>query len=89
MNQVDLTTISDDMFEQLIQGHIAWAAAWDGVLSDNVFFGIWTAYKRPPLQLQAQLVDGQLKFIAPPESYIKVIDNRIYLDNGLELVINL
>lgn len=84
-------SVSPTEFEQAVQQYIHWAADWDSALPADVFFGIWADFQqaKKPLQLYAQVVQGQLKFMAPTEGAIKVVDNAIYLEDGRELVIHL
>jgi len=91
MNKLAIDNISHEEFEKAIQEHITWASEWDGALPADVFFGLWADLHRPkqPLELKAHLIEGQLKITAPPYGPVKVVDNRIYLEDGLELIINL
>lgn len=84
-------SVSTTEFEHAVQQYIHWAADWDGALPADVFFGIWADFQqaKKPLQLHAQIVQGQLKFMAPTEGAIKVMDNTIYLEDGRELMIHL
>lgn len=86
-----IESVSTAEFENAIQQYISWAAAWDGALPADVFFGIWTDFQqaKKPLKLHARIVQGQLKFMTPTEGPIKVVDNAIYLEDGRELVIHL
>jgi hypothetical protein len=78
-------------FENAVKEYIRWAAAWDGALPADAFFGVWAdlQQEKKPLKLQARVVQGQLKFVTPTEGAIKVVDNSIYLEDGRELVIQL
>jgi hypothetical protein len=91
MNKSAIDNISHEEFERAIQEHITWASEWDGALPADVFFGLWADLHREKqtLELKAHLIEGRLEITAPPESPVKVVDNRIYLEDGLELIINL
>jgi hypothetical protein len=64
---------------------------WDGSLPADTFFGVWADLQKEkkPLALKARVVKGRLELTAPPDSAVKVTDNRIYLENGVELIIDL
>lgn len=92
MNESTIDSISQEDFETTLQAHIRWASDWDGSLPAAVFFGVWTdllQLRKQPVELKVRVVAGRLEIAAPPESPLKVVDNHIYLDNGLELIINL
>jgi hypothetical protein len=98
MNQATIDTISQQAFDQAIEQYISWASVWDGALPADVFFptgmlrnGVWADLKRQerPVELHARIVKGHLQLAAAPESPIRVRDNRIYLEDGRELVIQL
>ncbi len=86
-----IESIPEQEFENNIQEYIAWAAAWDGALPSDVFFGVWAdlQQEKRPLEIKAQIVHGRITFTTSPESPIKVVNNTIYLEDGRELVINL
>jgi hypothetical protein len=91
MNQATIDTISQQTFDQAIEQYISWASEWDGALPADVFFGVWADLKRQerPVELHARIEKGHLKLAAAPESPIRVRDNRIYLEDGRELIIQL
>jgi hypothetical protein len=88
-----IDTASQESFEEAVQTYISWAAEWDGSLPADTFFGVWADLQKEkdkaPLALKARIVEGRLELMAPPHSGVKATDNRIYLENGLELVIDL
>lgn len=91
MNQATIDAVSEDEFGEAIQTYISWAAEWDGSLPADTFFGVWADLQKEkePLALKARVVKGRLELYAPPDSTVKVTDNHIYLENGLELIIDL
>ena len=91
MTPETIESVSTTEFEDAVKQYINWAAAWDGALPADVFFGIWADFQqeKKPLRLQARVVQGQLKFMTPVEGSIKVVNNAIYLEDGRELVIQL
>ena len=91
MNKSAIDNISHEEFERAIQEHITWASKWDGALPADVFFGLWAELhsEKRTLELKAHLIEGRLEITAPSESPVKVVDNHIYLEDGLELIINL
>jgi hypothetical protein len=91
MNQPTIDTVEEDVFDEAVQTYISWAAEWDGSLPADTFFGVWVDLRkeREPLSLKARVVGGRLELSAPPDSAIKVTDNHIFLENGLELIIDL
>lgn len=46
MIQPRLDAISREELEEAVESYIAWASDWDGALSADVFFGIWSAFQR-------------------------------------------
>lgn len=82
---------SSDVFAQVLDDYISWAADWDGSLPPDVFFGVWAdlQHEKKPLEIHARIVHGQLQFTSPVEGAIKVADNSIYLEDGRQLVIQL
>jgi hypothetical protein len=91
MEQPTPDTISQSEFEQAIEQYTSWASEWDGALPADVFFGVWADLQRQERQveLRARVVEGHLQFTAAPSSPLRVQDNRIYLEDGRELVIQL
>lgn len=86
-----IDTISQQEFNQAIEQYISWASEWDGALPADVFFGVWADLQRQgrPVELRARIVKGRLQLATAPESPIRARDNRIYLEDGRELVIQL
>jgi len=91
MDQPTIDTISQQEFEEAIEQYIGWAAEWDGALPADVFFGIWADFQRQesPVELHARIVEGHLQLVSTPGSPVRVQDNRIWLEGGRELVIQL
>jgi len=91
MDQPTIDTVSQQAFDKAIERYISWASEWDGALSADVFFGVWADFQHRdrPVELHAHIVEGRLQLSAPPESSVRVYDNRIYLEDGRELVIQL
>jgi len=60
-------------------------------LPADVFFGVWAdfQYRERPVELRAHIVKGRLQLTATPGSPVQAQDNRIYLGDGRELVIQL
>ena len=91
MSQPAIDTISQQEFDEAIERHIHWASEWDGALPADVFFGVWAdlQQEKKSLELRARIVEGRLQLAPAPESSIRVQENRIYLEDGRELVIQL
>jgi hypothetical protein len=91
MDQPTIDAVKEEVFDEAVQTYISWAAEWDGSLPADTFFGVWSDFRkeREPMSLKARVVEGRLELSAPPDSAIKVTDNHIYLENGLELIIEL
>ncbi len=89
--QPTIETVSQEEFDETLQRYISWAAEWDGSLPADVFFGAWAdlAQSESPVQLQARVVEKRLELSAPTKSSIRTRHNRIYLEDGRELVIQL
>ena len=87
----NIENISQEEFDETLRRYISWAAEWDGSLPAEVFFGAWADLQgdRSPVELQARIVEKQLELSAPSESSIRTARNRIYLEDGRELVIQL
>jgi hypothetical protein len=86
-----LDTVSQSEFDQAIARYISWASEWDGALPADVFFGVWADFQREDRQveLRARVVEGHLQFTSVSPSPLRVQSNRIYLEDGRELVIQL
>jgi hypothetical protein len=91
MTQPGIDDLSHEEFEKILQDHITWASEWDTVLPAQDFFGLWADLqeKKQPVALKAHIVQGRLEFTAPAQSAIKTVENRIYLEDGRELIIDL
>jgi hypothetical protein len=91
MDQSTIDTISQQEFDEAIEQYISWASEWDGALPADVFFGVWADFQHPerPVELRARIVEGRLQLAATPGSPLRVRDNRIYLEDGREVVIQL
>ncbi len=91
MDQPTIDTISQQEFDEAIEQYISWASEWDGALPADVFFGLWADLQRRerPVELRARIVEGRLQLSSMPGSPVRVQDNRICLEDGRELVIQL
>lgn len=91
MSQSSIDTISQQEFNEAIEQYISWASEWDGALPADVFFGVWAdlQHRERPLELRARIVEGRLQLTPMPGSPVQVRDNRICLEDGRELVIQL
>ena len=91
MSEPTIDTIPSDEFTAAVEAHFNWAATWDGALPPDTFFGVWADLQKEkkPTALKARVVKGRLHLTAPSDSGVKVADNRIFLENGAELVIEL
>ena len=91
MEEPTLEPISQPEFDRAIARYISWASEWDGALPADVFFGVWADFQREDRQveLRARVVEGHLQFTNASPSSLRVESNRIYLEDGRELVIQL
>jgi hypothetical protein len=91
MDQPTIDTISQQEFDKAIEQYTRWASEWDGALPADVFFGVWADFQHGdrPVELRARIVEGHLQLTTMPGSPVQVRDNRIYLEDGRELVIQL
>ncbi|MBC8264594.1 MAG: hypothetical protein H8E47_10780 [Anaerolineales bacterium] len=91
MDQATIDTISQQEFDEAIEQYISWASEWDGALPADVFFGVWADFqhRERPVELCACVVEGRLQLTPMPGSPVRVRDNRICLEDGRELVIQL
>jgi hypothetical protein len=91
MDQSTIDTISQQEFDEAIEQYISWASEWDGALPADVFFGVWAdlQHRERPVELRARIVEGRLQLTTMPGSQVRVQDNRIYLEDGREMVIQL
>ena len=91
MKEPTLGAISQSDFDRAIARYISWASECDGALPADVFFGVWADLQREERQveLRARVVEGHLQFTSTSPSPLRVQNNRIYLEDGRELVIQL
>ena len=91
MDQPAVGTISQQAFDKAIEQYIRWASEWDGALPADGFFGVWAdlQHREQSVELRAQIVEGRLQLVPMPGGPFQVQGNRIYLDDGRELVIQL
>jgi len=59
--------------------------------ASGVFFGIWADFqpRESLVELHARIVEGHLQLMPTPGSPVRVQDNRIWLEDGRELVLQL
>lgn len=78
-------------FDEAIERDVDWASEWDGAVPADVFFGIWADFQRDeqPVEVRARIVEGHLQLSPMSGSSIRAEDNRIWLEDGRELVIRL
>jgi hypothetical protein len=83
--------MSQSEFDRTISRYISWASEWDGALPADVFFSVWADFQREDRQveLRARVVEGRLQFTNVSSSPLRVQSNRIYLEDGRVLVIQL
>ena len=91
MSQPVIDTVSKQAFDEAIEQYIIWASEWDGALPADVFFGVWADFqhRERPVELRAHIIEGRLQLTSTPGSRVQARDNRIYLEDGRELVIQL
>ena len=91
MDRSTIDTISKQEFDEATEQYINWASEWDGALPADVFFGVWADLQRRerPVELSARIVEGRLRLTPMPGSSVLVRDNRVFLEDGRELVIQL
>jgi len=91
MEEPTLDSISQPDFEQAIERYVTWASEWDGALPADVFFGVWADLQPEDRQveLRARVVEGHLQFTGASPGPLRVESNRIDLEDGRELVIQL
>jgi len=80
-----------DKYEAVVERFIEEASRWDGSLPVETFFEAWAAIERrkETVEVQARVEDDRLVLTAPPDSPLTVEDNRIWLKDGLQVVIRL
>lgn len=90
-NAEHIETISPQSLAAVVERHINWASEWDGALPADVFFGAWADMKaeRRPLELRARVAETGLEFSAAADSPIRTLHNRIFFDDGRELIVHL
>ena len=78
-------------YEAVVERFIEEAARWDGSLPVKTFFEAWAALERSKetVEVQAHVEDDRLVLTAPPDSPLTVQDNRIWLEDGRQVVIRL
>ena len=91
IGQPTIDTMSQQAFDKAIEQYTSWAPEWDGALPADVFFGVWAdlQHREQSIELHAQVVGRRLQLIPMPGDPFQVQGNRIYLDDGRELVIQL
>lgn len=78
-------------YETVIERFIEEAARWDGSLPVETFFDAWATLesRQEQVEIQAQVKGDRLVLAAPPDSSLRVQDNRIWLQDGRQVVIRL
>jgi len=78
-------------YEAVIERFIEEAARWDGALPVETVFDAWAALesRQEQVEVQAQLKGDHLVLTVPPDSPLRVQDNRIWLQDGRQVVIRL
>ena len=78
-------------YEAVVERFIEEAARWDGSLPVETFFEAWAVIesRKRTVEVQAQIEHDHLVLTAPPDSPLTVKDNRIWLEDGLLVVIRL
>jgi hypothetical protein len=91
MMMTSLQEMQPAEYEAAIARFLEEAAEWDGTLPIDTFMQTWDAIeqRRETLHIRAQLIQNRLVLRVPPESPLTVIENRIQLEDGRELVIDL
>jgi len=91
MDQPTIDTVSQLEFDEAIEQYVSWASEWDSALPADVFFGVWADFQRGEhlVELRARVVEGRLQLSPVSASTIQARDNRIHLEDGRELVIEL
>jgi len=80
-----------DEYETVIERFIEEAARWDGSLPVETFFDAWAALesRKDQVEVQAEVKGDRLVLAAPPDSALRVQGNRIWLQDGRQVVIRL
>ena len=91
MEEPALELMSQSDFDRAIARFFSCASEWDGALPADVFFGVWGDFQREDRQVElcAHVVEGRLQFTSVSTSTLRVQSNRIYLEDGRVLVIQL
>ena len=78
-------------YETVIERFIEGAARWDGSLPVETFFDAWAALERrkDQVEVQAEVKGDRLVLAAPPDSSLRVQGNRIWFQDGRQVVIRL
>ena len=78
-------------YETVIERFIEEAARWDGSLPVETFFDAWATLenRQEQVEIQAQIKGDRLVLVAPPDSSLRVQDNRIWFQDGRQVVIRL
>jgi len=78
-------------YEAVVERFIEEASRWDGSLPVETFFEVWAAIERrkETVEVQACIEDDRLVLTAPPDSPLTVQDNRIWLEDGRQVVLKL
>lgn len=86
-----LEEVSVAEYEAIVERFIEEAAQWDGSLPVETFFDTWAAIesRKVTLEIQAQIEDDHLVLTALPDSPLTVQDNRIWLEDGRQVIIRL
>lgn len=87
----DLESIPLDEYETVIERFIEEAAQWDGSLPVETFLDTWAMLEgqKEHIEIQAQVAGDHLVLAAPPDSALRAQDNRIWLQDGRQVVIHL
>jgi hypothetical protein len=91
MTMETLKEMSVAEYEAVVERFIEEAAQWDGSLPVETFFEAWAAIERrkETVEVQACVEDDRLVLTAPPDSPLTVQDNRIWLEDGRQVVLKL
>lgn len=78
-------------YETVIERFIEEAARWDGSLPVETFFDAWAALesRKDQVEVQAEVKGDRLVLAASPDSSLRVQGNRIWLQDGRQVVIRL
>ncbi len=78
-------------YETVIERFIEEAARWDGSLPVETFFDAWAALesRKDQVEVQAEVKGDRLVLAAPPDSSLRVQGNRIWFQDGRQVVIRL